>query len=57
MSEVPVLSITDMLAEGIENWSTDRNQRVTLKETESRLLHMHSGVPQGSVRGPLLFVI
>ena len=39
------------------NYLCDRKQRVSINNTFSKTLQAKSGVPQGSILGPLLFVL
>jgi len=49
--------ITGSIINWIENWLADREQRVVINGIRSRFTAVISGVPQGSILGPLSFII
>ena len=57
LSKLRTHSIAGKLVNWFESWLTDREQRVVLDGSASTWAKVLSGVPQGSVLGPLAFII
>ena len=57
LEKIKAHSINGRLLKWIENWLTNRQQRVVLNGSYSEWSKVESGVPQGSVLEPLAFVI
>ena len=51
------LGITGNLLKWFSSYLSNRRQRVVLNETCSGWAYVEAGVPQGSIMGPLLFLI
>jgi hypothetical protein len=49
--------ISEKVIKWVESFLNNRTQKVIENGTESKCYHVTSGIPQGSVLGPILFVI
>ena len=56
LNKLSLLNVPDVLLNWLKDYLYNRFQRVVLNDSNSELSHISSGVPQGSILGPLLFL-
>ena len=57
LNKMKAYGITDPILSWTRDFLKERTQRVVINKAHSQLINATSGIPQGSVLGPLLFVL
>ena len=57
LSKLKYYGISDVPLQLLDNYITNKFQYVVIKNIKSNTLQITTGVPQGSILGPLLFLI
>ncbi len=57
LQKLKYYGITGIALNLIESYITNRKQFIIIEDIKSEMLPMNTGIPQGSILGPLLFII
>jgi hypothetical protein len=57
LAKLEAIGLKGTLLKWVENYLTDRKLKITINGIASSDRHINAGVPQGSILGPLLFIL